>query len=423
MGFLDSLDIANRACQILGQPRILSVDEESGANTALSFAYDKLRRTELRRNNWRFAMRRAVVRPIDTTTRLLNPQVWADDTLYLPGSIVRDDNGELWLSNQADNIGNEPGVSFVWEKYYGPVSVLLYDTTQTYFAGELVYKIVGSGGFVVFLSLLSSNDSVPSTATAYDATVTYNRDAVVSYSGSQWRSLIAVNKAVTPADAPATFDISATYAIASTTVASDGYIYTSLGGSNVGHDPVFDGGIHWSNTGVPAAWSRVPTIYASASSWLPIYAGLTNLTFIYPIGSGPVTQSATRNVYRLPAGFLRLAPQDPKAGSVSPLGAPSGLPYSDWLQEGDYIVTRDTNPIILRFTADIMDVRQMDDMFCEGLAARMAEETCELITQSTSKIQVAQAAYKMKMTEARVVNAIETGPEEPPEDDFVTCRA
>ncbi len=64
----------------------------------------------------------------------------------------------------------------------------------------------------------------------------------------------------------------------------------------------------------------------------------------------------------------------------------------------------------------------MDDMFCEGLAARMALETCEQITQSNEKKKDAAAVYKYFMTEARLVNAIEAGSVETPEDDYLTCR-
>jgi hypothetical protein len=56
------------------------------------------------------------------------------------------------------------------------------------------------------------------------------------------------------------------------------------------------------------------------------------------------------------------------------------------------------------------------------LGARIGLEVCERLTQSTAKLSNIGAAYKVFMTEARTVNGIETGAEEPPEDDWLTCR-
>jgi len=119
---------------------------------------------------------------------------------------------------------------------------------------------------------------------------------------------------------------------------------------------------------------------------------------------------------------LRIAAQDPKAGSVSFLGAPTGAMYKDWLFEGDWLVTRDFGPILLRFVADTIDVPKMKDLFCEGLAARIGMEVCEPLTQSITKDQFLQQTYKWAISRAKTANAIEAGPEEPPEDDWVTTR-
>ena len=65
---------------------------------------------------------------------------------------------------------------------------------------------------------------------------------------------------------------------------------------------------------------------------------------------------------------------------------------------------------------------EMDPMFCEGLGARIALEIAEDLTQSDAKLQAIGAMYKEFMTEARVVNGIETGATEPPLDDWIACR-
>lgn len=77
---------------------------------------------------------------------------------------------------------------------------------------------------------------------------------------------------------------------------------------------------------------------------------------------------------------------------------------------------------MLRFVADMVDVPRMDALFCEGLAARIGLEVCEPITQSTSKMGAIKTLYDQVMSDARTVNGIETGAEEPPVDDYIACR-
>lgn len=423
MPFLDSLDIANRAVQHVGTSRIDSVTEDSKANTEASFSYDKVRRAELRRNVWRFAIKKTVLRAIDTTTMLLVPDDYDATKTYLPGAIVKDSNGQCWISTEPNNLNNTPGDTDVWDSYFGPMTVSLYDEDTSYFAGELVYKAgANPGSYAIYLSLTSANEDDPATATAYDSEETYGSNDVVSHSGSQWRSLIPFNIGTTPADGPLDYDATATYSAAQTVTGSDHFIYSSVGNGNTGNDPVTDGGVHWTNTNVAHAWKRTPTIPVSSVNWRVIAGAIANLNFIYPIGSGPSSQSTTRNVYRLPAGFLREAPQDPKAGSASDLGAPSGLHYNDWNFEGDYIVSAATDAIVFRFVGDITVVSHMDDMFCEGLACRLAAAICEPLTQSGAKLSSIMAEYKVYMGEARLVNAIEIGTQEPPIDDYLAVR-
>jgi hypothetical protein len=422
MAYICSLDIGKRVCQHVGAPLILDVDEDSRANTEISLAYDTTRRAELRRNSWRFAIRTTMLRAIDTDTKLLAPKEWETDINYPRHSVVTDENGYAWISKLADNLGNEPGQTAVWDQYFGPMTVHLWDEDTSYYSGELVYKAYGSGGaYIVYMSLENGNEDTPSTAEAYAATTTYKLGDVVSYSGSQWRSLIEINIAHTPAEGPLDWDATAIYAASDTVTGSNGFIYSSVAGSNTGNDPVTTSGA-WTNTGNPKAWSAVPEIPASANSWLPIYAAAETMTFAYPLGTGPSAQDGTRNVFRLPSGYLRKAAQDPKAGSHSLLGAPSGRDYEDWDLEGDFLISRTTGALPFRFVCDHVDVRTMDDMFCEGLAARVALAVCEPITQSSAKLGAIASVYKEFMSDARTMNAIEIGAEEPPEDDYITAR-
>jgi hypothetical protein len=431
--FIDSLDIANRTCQHLGATRIASPTEDSVNNSEISFAYDKLRRAELRRNTWRFAIKKAVLRPIDTTTFLLAPRLWNAGTQYLPGSVVKDTNGQLWVSNVANNIGNDPNLTDVWEGYYGSMTVDAYDSTggTSYFAGDLVYQSSGDGSYIIYMSLQNSNTEVPYTPDEWDPTVIYKQDDVVTFTfntvTSQWRSLIALNQGQEPGftglDATAqNWSAIQTYPSNATVVGSDGFLYSGNTDNNLGNDPVSDDGTNWSNEDTAVAWVALPAIPISSNIWVPLYASLVSFNFVYPLGVGPLSQTMTKNIFRLPAGYLRQAAQDPKAGINSYLGAPSGNMQNDWEFEGDFLISQCGTPIVFRFVADVMRVSEMDDLFCEGLAARIGVETCETITNSNAKQQTCNNAYQKFMGEARIVNAIENGSVEPPEDDYITCR-
>jgi hypothetical protein len=424
MSFIDSLDIANRACQHLGATRIASPTEDSVPNAEITFAYDKLRRAELRRNNWRFAIKHAVLRPIDNTTFLLSPAQWNAGIQYLPGSVVADSNGQLWISNKANNIGNDPNATDIWEAYFGSMTVDVFDTTGStaYYAGDLVYIQNSNGSYNIYLSLQNQNTETPNVADAWSATATYQQDETVAFGGQQWRSLIALNLNNSPVAGPQNWVATQTYAVGNQVTGTDGFIYQSVGSSNTGNNPVTDSGTNWTNTNVPNAWTVVPAIPASSSLWVPLYASLTSFNFVYPVGFGPASQSLTKNVFRLPAGYLREAPQDPKAGIYSFLGAPAYNMQNDWLIEGKLLLSQFGTPIIFRFIADVTKVSDMDDMFCECLAARIGMETCETITNSNTKQQTCNNAYVKFRGEAVTVNGIEVGPTEPPEDEYIMVR-
>jgi hypothetical protein len=431
MEFQKPEDIANRALQHCGTARLdqtLGFNEKSKNSRETAFAYGKLRRAELRRNVWRFATRRTVIRAIDGNTMRLDPALWSSTVTYFGGSIVADQSGNIWISNLANNLNNDPLLTNYWEPYFGPLTVSLYDTATSYFSGEVVYTTAGDGTNRVFLSLLDGNTDNPATATAYDPTVTYFKNQVVTYLTVPYMSLIDLNLNNEPDLAPALWAVGTTYAAGAKVGGSDGVIYQSIGAGNVGHDPTTDNGANWTNTGVLNPWTTVFTGGTGSDKWLeiggrefPSGVTLATLGIVYPLGAGPSWQQASRNVFRLPNGFLRLAPQDPKA-STTWLGAPSGLTYNDWNLESNYLVTAECGPIPLRFVADVTDVRRMDDMFCEGLAARIAVAVCDILTQSQSQLASIEKAYSVFMSEARSVNAIEMGYDTPPDDDYLTVR-
>lgn len=433
MSFRTPVDIANRALQQCGAELIdeaLGFAEVSKNARECSFAYDKLRKAELRRNVWRFAIRRAVLRAIDANTMLMAPTMWQAATTYFVGSIVQDETNQFWISQTPNNLNNQPENSLTWAEYFGPMTVSLYSSTTGYRAGELVYVPVGTGVNRVYLSLQENNTDNPATPSAWSAIVTYRKNQVVTRSSIAYMSQIDLNINQDPALTIAAWVSTTVYSIGQQVVGSDGLIYTSATNSNFANDPTTDGGVNWTNTNTISPWTTSFTGGTGSINWLqvggpefPSGVSLATLNIVYPVGSGPSSQSTTRNVFRLPAGFLRKAPLDPKAGSTSYLGASWGLNYDDWNFEGNFITSAQSDPIPLRFVADTVDVTAMDDMFCEGLAARLALAVCEPITQSTAKLREIREEYKRVMTEARTVNAIEVGPEEPPVDDYIACRA
>lgn len=540
--FRSPVDIGNRALQYLGQRQMnatLGFNEVSKNATEISFAYGKLRRAELQRNCWTFATRRAALRPIDHDTMILAPALFNSTATYFRGSIVSDQNNNLWISRQANNIGNDPLTSTAWDPYFESLTVSLYDSTANYYTGELVYTAPGDGTYNVYQSQVDGNTLDPSLPNQWNASDTYSQNQVVqafpawasgttygagatvtytdgntytsltagnigntpplspsawatmpvlsltptttpypttspigewlsttAYSldnfvmfdgnayvslqntntgnlpnavasaywaevtgGTLYMSLINLNIDNNPASAPALWSSATSYSSGQQVGASDGNIYTSIANGNLNNNPVTDGGVHWTNTGVLNPWTTVFTQGAGNQQWLqvggaasPSGVALNKLDIVYPVGSGPASQTFTRNVYRLPNGFLKRAPQNPKAGIVPWLGGPGGPWPSDWIFEGNYLVTAQASPIVLRFVADLTDVTQMSDMFCEGLACRIAESLCETLTQSTAKQAEVRISYAMVMGEARTANAIETGSEEPQEDEYITVR-
>jgi hypothetical protein len=426
------IDIGSRALQHLGSSRmdpVLGFNDTSvrGASEA-GFAYDKLREAELRRRTWTFATARQVLRAVDTNTMLLSPAMWTPGTTYFTGSIVTDQSGNMWISNIPNNLANDPLLTTFWEPYFGPRSVSLWTATITYETGELVYTTAGDGKYRVYLSLQPANADTPGTATAWDATATYFKNQVVTLSAVAYMSLIDLNINNTPSAAPALFNIATTYAIGNTVGASDGVIYTSLANGNIGFDPTLDGGVHWSSAGVLNPWTRVFVGGIGSAKWLeiggtefPMGVALTTLPMIYPHGTGPSSQLGSKNIFVLPAGYLRRAAQNPKTG-IGAVGGPTGVTYDDWLIERGYLITSDTGPIPLRFVANITDVSLMDVLFCEGIAAGIAFAICDTITQDKGQLQIVAKTWDEWKNEASVADGIENEYEDPPDDDWITVR-
>lgn len=432
--FQTPVDVANSALQKIGQPRIVTfTDDDKGAKET-AFVYDKVRRAELQRNIWRFSTRIVALRAIDATVLNFVPGVYSATATYLYGSIISY-NGNIWQAYGGQvPAGQQPDISpAYWDLYFGPMTVVpwsylsnelgpgLWSSTETYDAGNTV---VGSDGYV-YESLIDGNVShnpvgdlgvhwLQEQLSTSNGNGYYAGELVYLQSGitvTVYLSLINGN-AVSPGAVPA-WNASTTYNKGDT-VTQAATVYQSVIDLNL------------DNTPPSAQWEAVPGIQPDqmvGQTWMKLgLATLQSMKIVYPIGSGPGTQSTTRNAFQLPNGYLKEAPQDPKAGQISFLGAPSNTTINDWIFSGNYITSSDTNVILLRFAADITVVTAMTAMFCEGLACRIATEVCEAMTQSTAKLGSIASMYKSFMGEARMANAIENSSEEPPVDDWIACR-
>lgn len=384
MSIIDQTKIANRACQRVGAELIAAgalLTEDSKQANEIRNCYDILRRSELRRNVWRFGIRTTAIRPIDVDSKLVTFGTWLIGTTYVLNDIVVDPaDGQVYISQIASNLGNVPSTSPTqWTLYFGPDVAMEFITT--------------------------------------------------------WAN---------------TF----TYMKGDHTVGSDGGVYISIVDTNLNHNPVGDGGVHWTATTDGKLPTKTTfyvgelvhignTVYLSlqnnngdgntvsgdglpppSSSWQTMTTAPTIalFNFMYPIGAGPSSNFRTKNAFRLPLGWLREAPQDPKAGGALYLGAPDGSNFNDWNYEGRYFTSNDTGVIPYRFMADIQDPMQFDALFVEGFGCRIALEVCEPLTQKSDKKADIERSYVKFMTEARTVNGIEDGPVYPPEDSYITTR-
>jgi hypothetical protein len=382
-----------------------------------------------------------------TTTYFQNQVVqqfpaWAVGTTYSKGQSIAYTDGNIYSSLTNSNTGNIPAntintswalmpvLSLAWPAISGQLSTSSPSNWACPSSPVIEWNFGTSysiGSYVMFagnqyVSLVNANSANPpnAAASAYWVQVT---------GGVLYMSLFDLNTNNNPASAPALWSSVTTYASGTQVGGSDGQIYTSSTNGNLDNNPVTDGGVHWTATGILNPWTTVFTAGGGNQQWLqigganfPAGVALSQIDIVYPLNCGPSEESRSKNIYRLPANFLRVCSQNPKGAVVPFLGGPSGNSYRDWTYNGSYLVTWQCDTIIYRFVADVADVTSFDPMFCEGLGARMGFECCETLTQSTEKIRTIQGAYQKFMAEARTVNAIEAGFEDPPEDEYVSVR-
>lgn len=142
---------------------------------------------------------------------------------------------------------------------------------------------------------------------------------------------------------------------------------------------------------------------------------LSNVISYSPTGYALQPTTTARSAFYLPANFMRLAAQDPKAPGTAHNTVTAGMKWSDWEIENQVLYSAQTTPLVIRFVADVQDVTSMDDMFCEGWGARMAMGLNERFTSNKDLFENTKDAYESYMNEARAMASIEAGSTE---DDF-----
>lgn len=89
---------------------------------------------------------------------------------------------------------------------------------------------------------------------------------------------------------------------------------------------------------------------------------------------------------------------------------------------GRVIVTDLAAPLRIRYVKRVENSGFFDPLFVEVLAARLAFEACETLTQSGPKKQMASEEYKGALSEAARCNAIENPPDEFPRGSWLDSR-
>lgn len=398
MAYNEPLDIANRCLTHLGHPHMASFGDQSKEANEAARVYDSLRLAEIADNLWRFCTRRVTLRPVGVDTLLWTPPTWASGSSYSAGAVVAHTpqgqgiyEGVLlyWQTDAAVVSGTtQPQNGSNWHRWFGPVALDLYNSDTTYNAGEIVI--------------------VPGT---WAIGTTYAKNAIVRGVAGYYVSLSSGNLANLVTD-------TTYWVLWSSTGRGDGDFGETTGGTFI---PLtypsarFFLSLYGGNEDAPTD---------TGAQWLELLGTGAALSFFYPLATAPTMMATvSNNVYRLPYGYKRMAPSDPKADRRVPsLGYPNGELPTDWLTEGNYLVTSMTGPLVLRFVADVIDVIDMDEAFCEMVAARMAQALfAQLATERASATRI-DRDYKRMLQTAKRQNAIEVGYRSPEVDMLILCR-
>ena len=127
--------------------------------------------------------------------------------------------------------------------------------------------------------------------------------------------------------------------------------------------------------------------------------------------------------YELPADFVKLLDIDGAWRSVS---SSDRITYDSSLFriEAGFIVTDMAEPLLIRYTRSLEADEEplMDKAFVESFACRLAVEGCEILTQSSTKRQLAMQEYQRSIVAAIMANAVENPPTPIADDSWMLAR-
>ena len=125
--------------------------------------------------------------------------------------------------------------------------------------------------------------------------------------------------------------------------------------------------------------------------------------------------------FQLPADFVRIVQVNDL------LISPSETDYrsfddSPYAIEGGTLLANFPAPLKIRYVADVSDPGTFDALFVEALAAKLAYEACEGLTQANEKKNLASQDYQAAIKSAAMVSAIEKPPQGLADDAWMTAR-
>jgi len=117
--------------------------------------------------------------------------------------------------------------------------------------------------------------------------------------------------------------------------------------------------------------------------------------------------------FTLPSDFIRLAPPYPEDNYAT----------MDLQIEDGKIITDETAPLYIRYIYRNTSYSEYPALFVKALAARLALDLCEEITQSNTKKEGLSSEYEKLIKRAKRSNAIQNVAQEAPDSSWITCRS
>ena len=146
--------------------------------------------------------------------------------------------------------------------------------------------------------------------------------------------------------------------------------------------------------------------------------------WVFSIKRASLAASATVPLALLDTNFPDANAYPLPVDSLRPLFPPRT--YIDWVVENidgsPAIISNDSAPLLIRYISQVVDPAKFDINFVEMLAARMAVQMSEEITQSNTKLENINKDYERARATARKMNAYESVPNTGPEDSWLASR-